>query len=102
MEGLEPILHWIESQSVCSIYLFTCDFCYGEAETNGGVGEGHDGGNNGEPPDLVEVGELREQDLDGSKYNHVGGVGCLAGRIVAIAVEAIRPSDRPTCMHRLD
>jgi hypothetical protein len=72
-----------------------CDLCDGEAESDGGVGEGHDGGDDGEPPELVEVGELRQQDLDAREDDHVGGVGRLAVGAVAPAVEAVGTLDRP-------
>jgi hypothetical protein len=73
----------------------TCYLCDGEAEADGGVCERHDGGEDGEPPELVEVGELREQGLDAREDGHVHrGVG-PARRVVAVAVEAVGPVDRP-------
>ena len=73
----------------------TCNLGDGEAEPDGGVGEGHDGGDDGEPPELVEVGQLREQDLDAGEDDHVGRVGGLAVSGVTVAVEAVGPLDRP-------
>lgn len=73
----------------------TCNLGDGEAEADGGVGEGHDGSDDGKPPDLVEVGQLREQDLDACEDDHVGCVGGLAVRRVTVAVEAVGSLDRP-------
>ena len=39
----------------------------GEAKANGGVGEGHDGGKDGQPPELVEVLNLGEDELQGAE-----------------------------------
>jgi hypothetical protein len=73
----------------------TCYLCDGEAEADGGVGERHDGGDDGQPPELVEVGELRQQDLDaGEDDDHVHRVVGLARRVVPVAVEAVGPVDR--------
>uniref|UniRef100_A0A8R7U400 Uncharacterized protein n=1 Tax=Triticum urartu TaxID=4572 RepID=A0A8R7U400_TRIUA len=71
-----------------------------EAEPDGGVGEGHDGGNDGEPPYLVEVRYLREEDLHYPEDDHVRVAGALALVLPAAApdvvvVEAVRPPDRP-------
>ena len=43
----------------------------------------------------MEVGQLREQDLDAGEDDHVGRVGGLAVSGVTVAVEAVGPLDRP-------
>jgi hypothetical protein len=43
----------------------------------------------------VEVGQLREQDLDAGEDDHVRRVGGLAISRVAVPVEAVGPTDRP-------
>jgi hypothetical protein len=45
--------------------------------------------------ELVEVGELRQQDLDAREDDHVDGVGRLAVGAVPLAVEAVGTLDRP-------
>jgi hypothetical protein len=64
-----------------------------EDEADGGVGEGHDGGDDGEPPNLVEVRYLREDDLGDAEEDHVGVAGAAARVLVALGVEAVRPLD---------
>lgn len=76
-----------------------CDLCDGEAESDGWVGEGHHGGDDGEPPELVEVWELRQQDLDAREDDHVRRVGRLAVGVVPPAVEAVGTLDRPASIH---
>ena len=39
--------------------IHTNSLCDAEGQPDAGVGEGHDGGEDGEPGDLVEVGDLR-------------------------------------------
>lgn len=35
------------SMCVCTyVYIYTCNFCNGESDADGGVGERHDGGEN--------------------------------------------------------
>ena len=70
-----------------------------EAEADGGVGEGHDGGEDGEPGDLVEVGDLREEDLRHAEDDHVRRAGDIARVPVPLHVEAVRPLDRPVDVH---
>ena len=82
--------------------VYTDDLDDAQAEPDGGVGEGHDGGEDGEPGDLVEVGYLREEDLRHAEDDHVGRAGDLVGVAVALLVEAVGPPDRaaPTRHHR--
>jgi hypothetical protein len=75
----------------------TDDLDDAQAEPNGGVGEGHDGGEDGEPGDLVEVRDLREEDLRHAEDDHVGRAGDLAGVAVSLLVEAVGPPDRAAC-----
>ena len=48
----------------------------------------------------MEVGQLREQDLDAGEDDHVGRVGGLAVSGVTVAVEAVGPLDRPAASTR--
>ena len=70
-----------------------------EREADGGVGEGHGGGDDGEPPYLIKVRYLREDDLDGAEEDHVRVAGAPARVLVVVVVasdvEAVRPLDRP-------
>jgi hypothetical protein len=66
-----------------------------EREADGRVGEGHDGGDDGQPPNLVKVGNLREEDLRGAEQDHVRVAGAPARIGVAVAVEAPGPPDGP-------
>lgn len=52
------------------MFMYTCDLGYREGEANGGVGKRHDGCDNGEPRELVEVWYLAQNDLNGRKYRH--------------------------------
>lgn len=76
----------------------TCYFGNGEAEADTGVGDGHDGRHNGEPPDLVEIRDLRQNNLYAREDDHVGGVGLPARGVVAVPVEAVRPFHGPEHM----
>lgn len=76
----------------------TCYFGNGEAEADTGVGDGHDGRHNGEPPDLVEIRDLRQNNLYAREDGHVGGVGLPARGVVAVPVEAVRPFHGPEHM----
>ncbi|RZR83243.1 hypothetical protein BHM03_00009824 [Ensete ventricosum] len=66
-----------------------------ESEADGRVSKGHDGRDDGQPPYLVEVGNLREEDLRHSEHNYVRVAVNLARAVVSVLVEAIRPFDRP-------
>jgi hypothetical protein len=50
-----------------------------EREADGRVGEGHDGGDDGQPPNLVKVGNLREEDLRGAEQIMYGLLELLHG-----------------------
>ncbi|KAB8085435.1 hypothetical protein EE612_008276, partial [Oryza sativa] len=65
-----------------------------EGEADGGVGEGHDGGEDGEPPDLVEVGDLGEEHLDDAEHDHVHVAGGVAWILLSSRVEAVGTLDR--------
>ena len=73
--------------------MLTDDLDDAEAEPDGGVGEGHDGGEDGEPGDLVEVRDLREEDLGHAEDDHVGRAGDGAGVAVPLLVEAVGSPD---------
>ncbi|KAB8084618.1 hypothetical protein EE612_007205, partial [Oryza sativa] len=73
-----------------------------EAEADDGVGEGHDGGEHGEPGDLIEVGDLREEDLGDAEDDHVGHAGDVARVAVPLPVEAVGPPDRQHADGRRD
>jgi len=64
-----------------------------KADADGGVGEGHDGGDGGEPPYLVQVRDLREDDLHHAEDGDVWAGGGVAGVTVASVVKAPRPPD---------
>jgi len=67
--------------------------CDGESDPDAGVGEGHDGGDDGQPLDLMEAGDLREDDLGGPERDHVRHAGAPARVVVAPGVEAVGPPD---------
>ncbi|BAS89842.1 Os04g0490866, partial [Oryza sativa Japonica Group] len=71
------------------------DLKHGDAD--GGVGQRHGGGERGEPPHLVEVGDLREHDLQRAVHHHVRPARAAARLplVVPSHVEAPRPLDRP-------
>jgi hypothetical protein len=75
-----------------------------EAEPDGGVGEGHDRRHDGEPPYLVEVRDLREDDLRHAEEDHVRVAGAPARVLAAgaLGVEAVRPLDRPANNRRIN
>lgn len=67
-----------------------------EAEADGGVGEGRDGGDDGEPGHVVEVGYEGQHHLGRPEEQHVEVVAAGdAGSAVALAVVAVGPQDRP-------
>jgi hypothetical protein len=80
----------------------TDDLDDAEAEADDGVGEGHDGGEHGEPGDLIEVGDLREEDLGDAEDDHVGHAGDVARVAVPLPVEAVGPPDRQHADGRRD
>ena len=55
----------------------TCGFADGEPKTNAGVAKGHDSSQDGEKPEPVKVGNLAQQDLECTKYQHEWIVGNL-------------------------
>lgn len=67
----------------------TDDFGDPEAEADGGICERHDGGDDGKPPDLVEVWNLGEDDLRDAEDDHVRVAGRVARAIVAVVMEAV-------------
>nr|ACL53175.1 unknown [Zea mays] len=72
------------------------DFGDAEADADEGVEAGHDGGEDGEPRHLVEVGYLRQQHLREAEEQHVVAVSShRARRVVAFPVVAIGLPDRP-------
>ena len=75
-----------------------------EAEADGGVGEGHDGGDDGEPGHVVEVGNEGQHHLGRPEEQHVEVITAgAAGCVVPSAVVAVGPHDRPAtvCPHDL-
>lgn len=56
------------------MYLFTSRFGDGEANADGSVTKGHYGRYNGEPREVVEIGNLAKNNLDDCKYDHEGSV----------------------------
>jgi hypothetical protein len=67
--------------------------CYGsrqrEADADKRIGERHDGGEDGQPREVLEAGELGEEDLNGPKDHHVhSGVDAALG-VVAVPVVAV-------------
>lgn len=66
---------------------------YAKAKTDGGIGEGHDSGDDGKPPNLVEVWNLREKYLYNPEDNHVRGAWDMAGVIMAFLMETVRSPD---------
>jgi hypothetical protein len=73
-----------------------------EGQPNGRIGEGHDGGDDGQPPNLIKVRYLREEDLNSSEEDHVGVAGALAWVGVPMFVKAPRPPNRPHADARRD
>jgi hypothetical protein len=69
--------------------------CNAKGDADSGVGEGHDGGDGGEPPYLVQVGDLREDDLHDTKHGDVRTRGGVARVLVSLPVETAGPLDRP-------
>lgn len=69
--------------------------CQGEADGDGRVGEGHDGGEHGQPRHLVEALQLGEEDLDNAEHHHVRGGEDAAVGGVAVLVEAVGLVHRP-------
>jgi hypothetical protein len=83
--------------------IYQCEITYGlgeaEAEADGGVGEGHDGGDGGEPGHAVEVGYEGQHRLGRPEEQHVEVVAAgAAGSAVALAVVAVGPHDRPAAI----
>ena len=66
----------------------TDGLCDSEGQSDRRIGEGHDCSNNGEPPNLIEVRYLREEDLHNAEEDHVRGAGALAGIPMTVGVEA--------------
>ena len=67
-----------------------------EAEPDGGVGEGHDRRDDGEPRHAVEVGYEGQHQLRRTKEQHVEVLAvCAAGSVVPFVVVAVGPLDRP-------
>lgn len=62
-----------------------------EAKADGG----HDGGDNGEPRYLIEIGDLRQENLHDAEHDHVSVAAHLAGAVFSILVEAVGPLYRP-------
>ena len=56
--------------SVKKVMLYTCYFSYGEPEANRRISKRHNGSNNGEPRELMEVWYLTKHDLDAGKEYH--------------------------------
>jgi len=66
-----------------------------ESESDGGVSEGHDRSDNGQPPYLIEIGDLREDELRDAEDEHVRGAAHMAGVLVSFLMEAVRSLDSP-------
>lgn len=67
----------------------TDDLNNAEGEADRRIGEGHDGGEDGEPPNLIKVWDLREEDLCHAEHDHVRIAGYLAGIFVSFLMKAI-------------
>uniref|UniRef100_J3NC05 Uncharacterized protein n=1 Tax=Oryza brachyantha TaxID=4533 RepID=J3NC05_ORYBR len=74
-----------------------------EAEADEGVAEGGGDGDDGQPRDVVEAGELREEELEEAEHHHVRAPGgaAVAGA-VPLPVEAVHPLHRSACMPYID
>jgi hypothetical protein len=72
----------------------TYDLSDAERDSDGGVCEGHDGGEGGEPPHAVQAGDLREGDLHDAVDGNVRADGAFALALVPFIVVATRPLDR--------
>lgn len=73
----------------------SCNLHNGQTKANEGVGKRHDGCHNGEPPQLVEVGDLRQHNLDAGINEHERGVRHVAVYILPVFVETIQSYDGP-------
>ena len=73
----------------------TYDFGDGESDADGGVGEGHDGGEDWEPWEVMEVWNLTQNHLDGCEYGHVWVVWDFAALMVTVLVKTVWPFHRP-------
>ena len=71
-----------------------------EPEADEGVGEGHDGGDDGEPRHVVEVRYEGEEELRGAEDEHVVAAAVAAGRIVPVLVVAVGLQDCPATIRR--
>lgn len=76
----------------------TDDFNYTEGEADGRICEGHDSGDDREPPNLVEVWNLRQEHLRDAKRDHLRIAGAVARTVAPSLVEAIRPLDCPASL----
>ena len=73
-----------------------------EAEADGGVGEGHDRRDDGQPRHLVEIGYEGQQQLGCSEEQHVEVFTVrVAGSVTAFAVVAVRPLNCPVNENKL-
>lgn len=86
-----------------NIIFYRPKFCWGltdnlqnaEGEADGRIGEGHHGGEDWEPPNLVEIGDLREHDLGDAEQNHVRIAWHEARVLLPLLMKAIRPLNCP-------
>lgn len=67
----------------------TCNPGNGESNAYGGVTEGHDGCEDWEPWELVEVGYLAQDDLDAGEDDHERVLRRVARRFMPVLVVAI-------------
>jgi hypothetical protein len=68
--------------------------CDAKGEADRRIGEWHDGGEYGEPPNLmIQVRYPRQENQHNAEEDHVGVAGALAGDFMASLVEAPGPDD---------
>lgn len=73
----------------------TYDFGDSETKADGRIKEGHDGGDDGKPPHLIEIWDLRQQNLYETEHDHVGISRHMTRVCASALVEAVGPFDRP-------
>lgn len=69
--------------------VYTDDLNDAKNKSDSRVSEGHHRSDHREPGDLVEIWDLREDELSDAKDEHVGGAAHMAGVLVPFLVEAV-------------
>ena len=102
MAGAWHGMHMSGDRGVAAYIYITDDFGDAEADADEGIGEGHDGREDGEPRHLVEVGYLRQHHLREAEEEHVEDVPSHgARRVVAFLVVAVGLLNRPATRARV-